>query len=112
MFPKFDKSKSGDMNRFGELIKSHRERLGLIQREVAYKLDMDTPMLSKIERGERNAKREHVPKLCKLFHIPEEEMLTIWLADKLYQIAKDEEVGLKAMETAEENLKTKKKQKR
>lgn len=97
------------MNQFGEYIKSQREKLGMIQREVAYKLDMDTPMLSKIERGERNAKREHVTKLCKLFNSSEEEMLTLWLADKLYDLAKNEDVGLKAMETAEENLKTKKK---
>ena len=97
------------MNQFGEYIKSQREKLGMIQREVAYKLDMDTPMLSKIERGERNAKREHVTNLCKLFNSSEEEMLTLWLADKLYDLAKNEDVGLKAMETAEENLKTKKK---
>ncbi len=48
------------MTLLGEKIKELREQNRLLQREVAAKLEIDTPMLSKIERGDRSAKREHV----------------------------------------------------
>ena len=38
------------MNQFGEQIKQFREEKSLLQRQVANQLEMDTPMLSKIER--------------------------------------------------------------
>jgi hypothetical protein len=37
---------------------------------------MDNPMLSKIARVERNAKREHVTILNKIFNVPEEDLLS------------------------------------
>ena len=95
------------MNQFGVRIKQLREQKGLLQRQVANQLEMDTPMLSKIERGERNAKREQVTILSKIFNVPEEDLLSLWLADKVYDVVKDEDVALKAMGFAEEELKTK-----
>ena len=68
-------------------------------------------MLSKIERGERNAKREHVIILSKIFKIKEEDLLSLWLADKVYDVVKGENVALKAMGVAELELKTKRKKK-
>jgi len=49
------------MNKFGETIRNIRETNGLILKQFAAKLDIDTAMLSKIELGERNAKRSHAP---------------------------------------------------
>ena len=46
---------------FGEHIKQLREQNQLLQRQVASILEIDTAMLSKIERGERRAKREYIP---------------------------------------------------
>jgi len=43
---------------FGERIKELRESKDLLQRQLAATLEIDTPMFSKIERGERRAKRE------------------------------------------------------
>ena len=40
-------------------------------------------MFSKIERGDRRAKREQVGKLAELLHQDENEMLKLWLADKV-----------------------------
>lgn len=51
---------------FGESIKELRESLGLLQRQLAASLEIDTPMYSKIERGERKAKREQVLLLTEL----------------------------------------------
>ncbi len=43
------------MNSFGEFLRNKREQLGLPLRKVAAELDIDTPILSKIERGEKLA---------------------------------------------------------
>lgn len=45
---------------FGKKIKELREEHGLLQRQLSVALEIDTPMYSKIERGERKvAKSEH-----------------------------------------------------
>ncbi|WP_374401981.1 helix-turn-helix domain-containing protein [Flavobacterium sp.] len=75
---------------FGEHIKQLREQNQLLQRQVASVLEIDTAMLSKIERGERRAKREHIPLLANLLHSNEKELYTIWLADQVYEIIKEE----------------------
>lgn len=75
---------------FGEHIKQLREQNQLLQRQVASILEIDTAMLSKIERGERRAKREHIPLLANLLHSNEKELYTIWLADQVYEIIKEE----------------------
>lgn len=90
---------------FGEKIKEMRERNGLLQRQLASSLEIDTPMFSKIERGERRAKREQVLKLAELLQIDENELLTIWLADQVYEIIKDEETAEGALKVAESTLK-------
>jgi transcriptional regulator with XRE-family HTH domain len=97
---------------FGERIKELRESKGLLQRQLAATLEIDTPMFSKIERGDRKAKREQVLTLAKLLGGKEEELLTLWLADQVYDLIKDEEVGVKAMQVAEEEIKLKVKRKK
>ena len=41
-------------------IRELRDEQGVLQRQLAALLEIDTPMFSKIERGDRRAKREHV----------------------------------------------------
>ena len=90
---------------FGERVKQLREEKGLLQRQLAASLEMDTPMFSKIERGERKAKREQVLELAKLLMVPPEELLTLWLAGKVYEMVKNEEVALKALSVTEDEVK-------
>ena len=105
MFVNIRHVKQSKVNQFGEQIKHLREQKGLLQRQVANQLEIDTPMLSKIEHGERNAKREQVKTLSKIFNISEEHLLSLWLADKVFDVVKGEDVALKAMRVAEENVK-------
>lgn len=100
------------MNQFGDRIKELREQKGLLQKHVANKLDIDTPMLSKIERGERPARKEHVPVLARLFDVPVEELISLWLAGKVYRIVKNEKTALQAMHVAQEEIKSKTKRKK
>jgi transcriptional regulator with XRE-family HTH domain len=99
-------------NQFGDRIRQLREKQNLLLRQVAPMLEMDTPMLSKIERGERTAKREQVTQLSKIYKVPEEDLLSLWLADKVYEVVKDEDVAIKAMKAAEDELKISPKRKK
>jgi transcriptional regulator with XRE-family HTH domain len=99
-------------NQFGGRIKELRQKNNLLQRQLASLLDMDTPLLSKIERGERTAKKEAVSQLAQILKTDEKELLTLWLADQLYNVAKDEDVALTALQVAEKNIKTNKRKKK
>ena len=92
---------------FGEHIKQLREQNQLLQRQVASVLEIDTAMLSKIERGERRAKREHIPLLANLLHSNEKELYTIWLADQIYDIIKEESNPSEILQVVEKELKLK-----
>ncbi len=81
----------------GKRIKELREERGLLQRQLAAELEIDSPMYSKIERGERRAKREQVLKLAKLLQADENELLTLWLAGQIYEIVRDEDVAIAAI---------------
>jgi len=50
------------MNKFGEEIKRLREKIGLSQRQLAFKVDVTPTYMSKIERGEFKAPSETVIK--------------------------------------------------
>jgi HTH-type transcriptional regulator, competence development regulator len=95
----------------GEKLKELREAKGLLQRQVAVELDVDTAYISKMENNDKPVSRNNLVKLARIFDINEKQLFTYWLADKVYDILKDEEMGLKAIVIAEEELKTKKKNK-
>lgn len=92
------------MNKFGQRIKELREQKGLLQKHIATKLDIDTPMLSKIERGERNAQKLQVTRLSEILETPEDDLLSLWLSDKIFDLIKNERVALKALDAARKEL--------
>ena len=89
---------------FGKKIRELRDEQGVLQRQLAALLEIDTPMFSKIERGDRRAKREHVIKLAKYLHQDEKEMLTLWLADKILDAVGDDELSKDAIAVAQKHL--------
>ena len=93
---------------FGRKIKGLRDEQGVLQRQLAAFLEIDTPMFSKIERGDRKAKREQVIKIAEYFHQDVNEMLTLWLADKILDTVQNEDViNLAAINIAKEEIKAK-----
>jgi transcriptional regulator with XRE-family HTH domain len=93
------------MESLGETIRKRREYKELPLRTVAAYLDIDQAILSKIERGHRNASREQVVKLARFFKINETDLLVSWLSDKLVYEVANEDVALKALKVAEEKVK-------
>ena len=79
----------------GKRIKELREEQKLLQRQLAAILEIDTPMFSKIERGDRRAKREQVITLAQQFKVDESELLILWLADKVLDALKEGDDKLK-----------------
>lgn len=90
---------------FGNKIKELREEQGLLQRQLAAFLEIDTPMYSKIERGERKVKRSQIPIMAQMFEVDEKELLTIWLADKVLDTVEgEEEVKYEAVAYAQREM--------
>ena len=63
----------------GELIRDKREKKGLLLRHVSAQLDIDTAILSKIERGERKATRDQITKLADILELDKESLLIQYL---------------------------------
>lgn len=92
---------------FGQTIRSYRESKGLLLRQLAAALEVDTAFISKMERGEKQATRIHVEKLAKALEVQEDELLTIWLSDKLLITLEEEPSAQDALKLTEKRLKTK-----
>ncbi|MEI6050415.1 MAG: helix-turn-helix transcriptional regulator [Bacteroidota bacterium] len=93
------------MSQFSQYIRSLREERKIRQREVAACLKADTAFVSKLEKGERQARREQVLLLAELFSVDKDELLSLWLSEKVYDILKNEEMALKALSVTEKELK-------
>ena len=90
---------------FKERIKQLRESSQIPQRVLAAALEVDTATYCKIEKGERKAKREQVLVIAKLLKTNKEELLSLWLADKVTAVVVDEKkIANKALEIAKENI--------
>ena len=77
----------------------------MLQRRLAAYLEIDTPMYSKIEHGDRRAKRSQVIQMATYFKVDEKEMLTLWLADKVLDALEGEdELCLNALDIAKSKL--------
>lgn len=75
----------------GELIKSRREQEQFSQKVVADAIGVDVPMYSRMERGQRPIKKEHIKILSNLLKIKEEELYKYWVAEKVYVIVAEED---------------------
>lgn len=94
------------MSHLGQKIRELREKQNLLLRQVAAQLEVDTALMSKIERGERNASKQQVINIAKFLKANEEELLTLWLADKIEStIVEEPTIAYQAMKIANKKLK-------
>ena len=89
----------------GEILRENREKKGLLLRQVAAKLDIDTAILSKIERSERKASKEQIIKLAEILDLNKDDLIVQFLSEKILYEIKDEELGNKALKIAEQKMK-------
>jgi cytoskeletal protein RodZ len=90
----------------GEILRGKREEKGLLLRHVSAELDIDTAILSKIERNERKATKEQVLKLAEILDLDKDDLLVQYLSEKILYEIKDEELGSKALKVAEQKMKS------
>jgi transcriptional regulator with XRE-family HTH domain len=96
---------------FGEQLRSLREQRHLSLREVATEIGIDTSLLGKIERDERQPTKEQIKLVAKFFKFNEQQLIREHLSDQLaYKIIEaDADIDiLKVAEQKIEYLKTKK----
>lgn len=90
---------------FGEHIRKLREQKQLLLREVASQMHIDTALLSKIERGTRIARKEQVEALAIALNENKNELLNVWMADKIVDMIKDENSITEILNLVKENIK-------
>lgn len=88
----------------GKIIREKREKKGLLLRHVSAILDIDTAILSKIERGERKPTREQIIKLADILELDKETLLIQYLSEKILYAIQDEDLGIKALKVAEKSI--------
>jgi len=95
------------MENFGQMIRRLREEQETPLRKVAAYLDIDQAILSKIEHGTRNPRREQVVQLATYFKTNEKQLLVQWLAEKILAELDNDELELEALNLARVILKNK-----
>ena len=86
----------------GEKLKELRESKGLLQRQVAAELDVDTAYISKMENNDKPVSKAYLSKLAHLYSVEEKELLTLWLADKINHFLKGEIYACEALNIVSE----------
>jgi len=94
-----------NLKSFGETVRELREGKGLLLRQVAAELEVDTAFLSKMERNEKKASRPQVNNLAKTLGVELDNLLTIWLSDKLLDTLSEEPSAYNALKLTEKRLK-------
>lgn len=89
----------------GEKLRELRESKELPLRKVSALLDIDVAILSKMERGERKLSKDIVLKLADIYGYNPDELLVLFLSDKIMYEIQDEDLGEKALKVAEQRIK-------
>lgn len=88
----------------GQKIKELREKSGLKQRELAYRLGIGEGFLSKVENCQKPLKRDDLYKLHKIFNVELDYLESLWLANKIFILIKNEATAEKVLEVVNEQL--------
>ena len=90
---------------FGELLRGLREETGQTLKTVAESLEMDTSLLAKIERNERQPTKHIIKQVAEFFKCNEQELLNNFLSDQIAYKILDEEADIEILKVAEEKVK-------
>lgn len=97
-------SKNYQMETVGQIIRTKRENLGLLLRQVSAYADIDQAILSKIERNERKPTKDLILKIAEILQLDKQELLVQFMSDKIaYEIA-DEDCASRVLKVAEEKI--------
>lgn len=89
---------------FAEQVRTLREDAQLSLREVAEKIGIDTSLLGKIERSERQPTKEQIKQVAKYFNLDEKDMLKEYLSDQIAYRILEEDADLDTLKVAERKV--------
>ncbi len=90
---------------FGEHLRNLRENQSLTLKNVAEQIGIDTSLLAKIERNERQPTKQIIKQVAEFFKCNEQELLNNFLSDQIAYKIMDEEAGIEILKVAEEKVK-------
>lgn len=90
---------------FGEQLRQLREGAGLTLKYVSEQINIDTSLLAKIERNERQPTRLIIKQVAYFFKVDEKELQNDFLSDVIAYKILDEEADLTVLKVAEEKVK-------
>ena len=90
---------------FGEHLRNLRESQSLTLKNVAEQIGIDTSLLAKIERNERQPTKQIIKQVAEFFKCNEQELLNNFLSDQIAYKIMDEEADIEILKVAEEKVK-------
>ena len=90
---------------FGEHLRNLRENQSLTLKNVAEQIGIDTSLLAKIERNERQPTKQIIKQVAEFFKCNEQELLNNFLSDQIAYKIMDEEADIEILKVAEEKVK-------
>jgi len=90
---------------FGEQLRYLREEAGMTLKHVSQQINIDTSLLAKIERNERQPTKQVIKQVAGFFRVNEKELQNDFLSDQIAYKILDEEADLSILKVAEEKVK-------
>ena len=88
----------------GKYLRNLRTQKHLTLHQVSKEVDIDSPMLSKIERGERLPTIDQIKRLCKYFKIDETDLKVMYTAEKIIKEYGINDTTYEAVRLVEEQI--------
>ncbi|MDR1742874.1 MAG: helix-turn-helix domain-containing protein [Dysgonamonadaceae bacterium] len=92
------------METFGEYIRQLRIDTGLPIRKIAAQLDIDSSLLSRIERDERQANKDVIAGIARIFNQNEQDLFQRFLSDQIAYKILNEDVDIEVLKVAEQKV--------
>ncbi len=90
---------------FGEQLRHLREEAGLTLKHVSEKIKIDTSLLAKIERSERQPTKQIIKQVADFFNVDEQELQNYFLSDVIAYKILEEKADVSILRVAEEKVK-------
>lgn len=88
----------------GRYLRELRKEKGQTLHQVSQGTDIDSPLLSKLERRERLPTAEQINKLSKHYKVPESELKVMATAEKIIKEYGANKITLKAISIVQEEI--------
>jgi transcriptional regulator with XRE-family HTH domain len=90
---------------FGEHLRALREKSGFTLKYVSEEIGIDTSLLAKIERNERQPTKPIIKQVATFFNVEEKELHNDFLSDQIAYKILDEEADISILKVAERKVK-------